>query len=326
MKRVVRITEKQANELGLPKKVRQNLVKYGDGETASPDYSISSSNGDLGYAHVTGGDAGVICESGGGNIETFYRGFHRELGNQKTHILWLSSNIAYAAAYGDTVAEYKIDTDLCNGDIDDLSGNTDHYTGPSWGEAQRLLKRGVNSYFFDADNYSETLVLWDKSPIVSKRIMAHEEVEKLLKSSQNENKLNESFSPIWKLYRGYKKKFGPWRDHLFWLTDDPSYAKEYGDTVAEVKVDSRRLHSVASSEVGDDDFDIYCGPSQEMASELLKQGVNCYSFYTSDMATEILCLWDKNAIVGFRNLSPVEYDSIPLLENRGGDKIGRAHV
>ena len=122
----------------------------------------------------------------------------------------------------------------------------------------------------------------------------------------------ESKTPIWKFYRGYNKKFGPWRDNLFWLTDDPSYAKEYGDTVAEVLIDSRRLNSVAMSEIDyEDEFDYYDGPSERQCGELLKNGINCYSFYTNDMDTEITCLWDKNAIVGFRELSKDEMEKIP---------------
>ena len=121
----------------------------------------------------------------------------------------------------------------------------------------------------------------------------------------------ESKTPILKFYRGYKKRFGPWRDHLFWLTDNPSYAKEYGDTVAEVSIDSRRLKSTAMSDIGcDDDFDYYDGPSEQQCAELLKNGINCYHFYTDDMGAEIMCLWDKNAIVGFRVMTKEEVEEI----------------
>lgn len=182
MKRTVHITEKQLNKMGLPKKVRQNLIPYGDGEEHSPNYSLSSSNGDLGDAHVVGGDAGAICESEGSTIETLYRGFYRKLGLQRTHILWLTTNPVYAASYGDTVAEFKINTDLCNGDVFDLGEGTDYYDGPSWEESQELLKQGINSYWFEADNFAETLVLWDKAPIVGKpRILSTKEVKELLK-------------------------------------------------------------------------------------------------------------------------------------------------
>jgi len=184
MKRTIYITEKQAKKMGLPKKVRQNLIPYGDGEEIAGSYQLSSSEGDLGYAHVVGGDAGAICES--------------------------------------------------------------------------------------------------KSPI---------EV----------------------YYRGYNKKYGPWRDHLFWLTDNPSYAKEYGDTVAEVLLDTRRLKDRDFEWY--DDFDYYDGPSEQKASELLRDGVNYYSFSTYELDSEILCLWDKNAIVGFRELSQKEYDEIPSYDD-----------
>lgn len=184
MKRTIHITEKQLNKMGLPKKVRQNLIPYGDGEEKAGSYQLSSSEGDLGYAHVVGGDAGAICES--------------------------------------------------------------------------------------------------KSPI---------EV----------------------YYRGYYKKYGPWRDHLFWLTDNPSYAKVYGDTVAEVLLDTRRLKDRDFEWY--DDFDYYDGPSEEKAAELLRDGVNYYTFSTHELDSEILCLWDKNAIVGFRELSQKEYDEIPSYDD-----------
>lgn len=61
--RKIHITEKQFNKMGLPKKVRQNLIQYGDGEENKGDYQLSSAEGDLGYSHVVGGDAGAICES-----------------------------------------------------------------------------------------------------------------------------------------------------------------------------------------------------------------------------------------------------------------------
>lgn len=62
MKKTVYITEKQFNKMGLPKKVRQNLIRYGDGEEKNCNYELSSASGDLGYSHVVNGDAGTICE------------------------------------------------------------------------------------------------------------------------------------------------------------------------------------------------------------------------------------------------------------------------
>lgn len=134
--------------------------------------------------------------------------------------------------------------------------------------------------------------------------------------SEGVSATRESKSPILKYYRGYKKQFGPWRTHLSWLTDNPSYAKEYGDTVAEISLDSTRLKSTAMAEKGcDDEFDYYDGPSEQMVAELLKQGVNCYSFYTDDQAAEILCLLDKKAIVNFRVLTPEEIAKFPSYDD-----------
>ena len=134
-----------------------------------------------------------INESEGDNITTWYRGYNSKFGNQKTHLLWLSSSLRYAASYGDKVIEYKVDESKCNGSIDDLGSETDYYAGPDYNEAQELLAQGINCYFFDAANDAETLVLWDKSPIVSEKVMDTKEVKAKL------GLLNESIQDIYNM-------------------------------------------------------------------------------------------------------------------------------
>lgn len=129
----------------------------------------------------------------GDNITTWYRGYNKTLGNQRTHLLWLSSSLKYAASYGNEVIEYKVNEAKCNGSIDDLSSETDYYEGPDYNETQELLKRGINCYFFDAMNDAETLVLFNKSPIVSERVMDNKEVKAKL------GLLNESIQDIYNM-------------------------------------------------------------------------------------------------------------------------------
>ena len=117
------------------------------------------------YAHV-------VKESGEDEVETYYRGFNSELGEQKTHLIWLTSNIEYAKAYGDKVLEYKVNAyDDGIVDVLDLPDEVDYYQGPDQRTCKMLLRKGIKGYAFDADNDSETIVLWDKSPIISKKVI-----------------------------------------------------------------------------------------------------------------------------------------------------------
>lgn len=138
-------------------------------EAAEPEdeeYEIGLEEGGFEpYAHV-------VKESGEDEVETYYRGFNSELGEQKTHLIWLTSNIEYAKAYGDKVVEYKVNAyDDGIVDVLDLPDEVDYYQGPDQRTCKMLLRKGIKGYAFDADNDSETIVLWDKSPIVSKKVI-----------------------------------------------------------------------------------------------------------------------------------------------------------
>ena len=62
MKRTIYISEETFNELTKPKKKKTSHLNPDKWYEDKADFSISSSEGDLGYAHVVGGDAGMVCE------------------------------------------------------------------------------------------------------------------------------------------------------------------------------------------------------------------------------------------------------------------------
>ena len=57
---------------------------------------------------------------------------------------------------------------------------------------------------------------------------------------------------VW--YRGYNSKYGSKRGELYWLTDDISYARAYGNRVEEVIIDMNKLNlnrrKFTTSEIG----------------------------------------------------------------------------
>ena len=62
MKRTIYINEETFNELTKPKKKKTSHLNPDKWYEDKADFSISSSGGDFGYAHVIGGDAGMVCE------------------------------------------------------------------------------------------------------------------------------------------------------------------------------------------------------------------------------------------------------------------------
>lgn len=112
-----------------------------------------------------------------------------------------------------------------------------------------------------------------------------------------------------KWYRGYDKDLGAEKTHLIWLTDDPSYAKKYGDTVDELEIDESNIVSISDL---DDDLDYYAGPDAEDCERYTEEGKSGY-YFTADSGEEdyqCICLWDKSAIIGRRTLIDNEYDDI----------------
>lgn len=131
--------------------------------------------------------------------EIYYRGYKKQYGSQRTHLLWLTDDIDYAKEYGDTVEEYVLDASklkcasLYKMDEFSEEGEIDYLDGPTKEEARLALKAGYNCYAFEANSYSsECLCLWDKSPIISRRVLSDEEVEELINGEYiNENIVSE---------------------------------------------------------------------------------------------------------------------------------------
>lgn len=116
---------------------------------------------------------GGMCESRYNQIQTWYRGYKKKFGEKSDttpHLLWLTDDLEYASEYGNAVTVYKIDMSKCNGtvyEIDDMG--IDYIDGPSEEEAQELLKQGINSYCFYANQDSSyCMCLWSEEPILSK--------------------------------------------------------------------------------------------------------------------------------------------------------------
>lgn len=120
-----------------------------------------------------------------GHIETYYRGFNSELGEQKDHLLWLTDDPEYAAEYGDTVMEYQIDEDKLRGigyygivdlldgeEIDGFDDTWHPFDGLSEEIVELCLRNGYNCYDFHANGGdSYCICLFDKSPIVSRKVI-----------------------------------------------------------------------------------------------------------------------------------------------------------
>lgn len=130
--------------------------------------------------------AGGMMEEGQGNLETWYRGYNSKYGSERTHLLWLTSEISYARAYGNRVEEVVIDMDKLNTaslyDIDGIVGyEFDYYDGIDEEECQKAMEEGFGGYEFEvAENEGYyCLCLWDKSCIVSRRELSKDEFDSI---------------------------------------------------------------------------------------------------------------------------------------------------
>lgn len=130
---------------------------------------------------VTGGG---MMEEGQENLETWYRGYNSKYGSERTHLLWLTSEISYARAYGNRVEEVVVDRNKLNTaslyDIDGIVGyEFDYYDGIDEEECQKAMEEGFGGYEFEvAENEGYyCLCLWDKSCIVSRRELSREEFD-----------------------------------------------------------------------------------------------------------------------------------------------------
>ena len=129
---------------------------------------------------------GGMMEEGQSNLETWYRGYNSKYGSERTHLLWLTSEISYARAYGNRVEEVVIDVDKLNTaslyDIDGIVGyEFDYYDGIDEEECQKAMEEGFGGYEFEvAENEGYyCLCLWDKSCIVSRRELSKDEFDSI---------------------------------------------------------------------------------------------------------------------------------------------------
>ena len=109
------------------------------------------------------------------NTEVYYRGYCSKYGPQRCHLLWITDDIEYAMAYGDTVDEVTIDIDKLKlasmQDIENILGHDfDYVYGLSEPEAKEVIENGYNAYGFEANNdESYCICLLDKTPIVRRK-------------------------------------------------------------------------------------------------------------------------------------------------------------
>ena len=130
---------------------------------------------------------------------------------------------------------------------------------------------------------------------------------------------------VW--YRGYNSKYGSKRGELYWLTDDISYARAYGNRVEEVIIDMNKLNLASIYDcdgVLGYEIDYFDGPDEDGIKELLSNGYGGYSFEANSNSSDCICLWDLSCIVSARELSREEFNNIELyddFDNPGYDDL-----
>lgn len=176
---------------------------------------------------------GGMCESK--NIQKWYRGFDSKFGirsKYSPYLLWLTNDLEYAKEYGDSVMEFDINFSKCNGSVYDLPEDIDYYDGPDKKTAKELLKQGINSYCFYANQDSSyCMCLWSDEPIVSKRILEDENIVENVDNDKyklaaepndispyyhvTEEKRNDSDIDVQEIIKSdnFKKWFGDWENN-----------------------------------------------------------------------------------------------------------------
>lgn len=128
-----------------------------------------------------------------------------------------------------------------------------------------------------------------------------------------------------KWYRGYNSKYGSQRNHMIWITDDISYARNYGNRVEEIIIDSKKLNLAELYEVdeiiGTEFFEYYDGLSKEDAKKLLAAGYNGYGFNANSDYSYCICLLNSEPIVSRRELSREEFEAIEKYEAYEGYEL-----
>lgn len=149
---------------------------------------------------------------------------------------------------------------------------------------------------------------------VKKSIAAQDQVGGKVNSALLCYENSSHFIETW--YRGFKSKFGPYKNHLIWLTDDISYAKSYGNRVYEYKINMSKCDGCISDleEMCEYDFDYLEGPDIDLIETALQNGINSYEFYANNDDSICMCLWDKSPIISIRELDEEEYNNIEEYE------------
>lgn len=143
--------------------------------------------------------------------ETWYRGYNYEYGSQRNHLIWLTTDISYARAYGNVVEKVVVDNEKLNAislyDCDDILGyEIDYYDGPNEDEIRELLSQGFNCYYFDANHdMSECMCLWENSAIISRKELSEEEFNAIetydgFDNKPYKNKVNEKKTGLFSKY------------------------------------------------------------------------------------------------------------------------------
>lgn len=136
-------------------------------------------------------------------------------------------------------------------------------------------------------------------------------VARKYQDNNKEIKESKSNKRIETWYRGFNREYGIYGEetpHLLWLTTDLNYAKEYGDSIMEYKIDMSKCHGSIEGMGYLFDFDMSEGPDEEYASYLLNEyGVNSYCYYGGlTESSYCMCLWDETPIVSQRILDNTE--------------------
>ena len=119
-------------------------------------------------------------------------------------------------------------------------------------------------------------------------------------------------------YRGYNSKYGSRRDNLYWITDDISYAREYGNRVEEITIDMNKLNLASLYEIDDIlgyDFECIDGPDEDELEMITSEGYNSYDFYANGNDSYCICLFDSDPIVNVRELSREEFEAIEAYDD-----------
>ena len=147
--------------------------------------------------------------------------------------------------------------------------------------------------------------------------LAESDLHKIIKESVKRILIEQS-DKFETYYRGYNSKYGSQRDHMFWITDDISYARRYGNRVEEIIVDENKLKLTSIygiEEIVGYEFDPYEGLNEEDTKLVLAEGYNGYYFYVDYDIVLVINLFSLSPIISRRELTKEEFDAIELFDD-----------